>query len=116
MTNDPNFSYQLSNIGLYANLSPQESNPLIINGAKYTPPSSVSGLHGIPGDFLSPSRFIRAVIFSAAAPKNASAENQVATAFHVLNNFDIPIYGDFIDFLDEIDELIKNLLKYRKIS
>ena len=90
MTNDPNFAYQLANIGLYANLTPKESNSIKINGANFVPPSSGSGLHGMPGDFLSPSRFIRAIIYSASAPAAAKTEDQVAIAFHILNNFDIP--------------------------
>lgn len=90
MTNDPNFAYQLANIGLYANLSPKEANPLMINGASFSPPSSGSGLHGIPGDFLSPSRLIRALFFSSSAPTTATAEAQVPMVFHILNNFDIP--------------------------
>jgi len=90
MTNDPNFAYQLANIGQFANLSPKESNPLQVNGATFTPPSSGSGLHGIPGDSLSPSRFIRALFYSMSAPTNATADKQVALVFHILNNFDIP--------------------------
>ncbi len=90
MTNDPNFAYQLANIGLYANLTPQEAKPLTINGMQFTPPSSGSGLHGLPGDFLSPSRFIRALFYANSAPITATTAEQVATAFHLLNNFDIP--------------------------
>ena len=90
MTNDPNFAYQLANIGLYSNLSPKEASPLSVNGTSYGPPSSGSGLHGLPGDFLSPSRFVRALFFSASAPTTATAEQQVPIAFHILNNFDIP--------------------------
>jgi len=90
MTNDPNFAYQLANIGLYANLSPKEATALKINTASFQPPSSGSGLHGLPGDFLSPSRFIRALLYSASAPVTATTDSQVATAFHILNNFDIP--------------------------
>lgn len=90
MTNDPNFAYQLANIGLYANLSPKEAGALTVGGTAYTPPSSGSGLHGIPGDFLSPSRFVRALFASSSAPTNLTAEQQVASAFHILNNFDIP--------------------------
>lgn len=90
MTNDPNFAYQLANIGLYINLSPKEVSPLNVNGAMYAAPSSGSGLHGIPGDFLSPSRFIRALFFSSSAPTNITADKEVAFAFHILNNFDIP--------------------------
>jgi choloylglycine hydrolase len=90
MTNDPNFAYQLANIGLYANLSPQEANPLVFNGASYGAPSSGSGLHGLPGDFLSPSRFIRAAFYSNSVNAQQTADKQVAAAFHILNNFDIP--------------------------
>ncbi len=89
MTNDPNFAYHLANIGQYSNLSPKEATPLKINGVEFVPPSSGSGLHGIPGDFLSPSRFMRAVFYAASAPID-SADREVATAFHILNNFDIP--------------------------
>lgn len=90
MTNDPNFAYQLANIGLYANLSPKEAGAINVGGASFTPPSSGSGLHGIPGDFLSPSRFVRALFASSSAPTNLTADQQVASAFHILNNFDIP--------------------------
>ncbi|MDP1604904.1 MAG: choloylglycine hydrolase family protein [Legionella sp.] len=90
MTNDPNFAYQLANIGIYSNLSAKEANPLDINGTSFTPPSSGSGLHGMPGDFLSPSRFIRAIAYAVSAPTNLTADKQVATVFHILNNFDVP--------------------------
>ncbi len=90
MTNDPDFAYHLANIGLYANLSSKESAPLMVNGTAYSPPSSGSGLHGLPGDFLSPSRFIRVVMYSSAASTALPADAQVVVAFHILNNFDIP--------------------------
>lgn len=89
-TNDPVFADQLKNIGNYANLSPVEKAPLVINGAKYGPPSSGSGLHGLPGDYLSPSRFIRALFLSNSAPTNLSSEKQTNTAWHILGSFDIP--------------------------
>lgn len=90
MTNDPAFSFHLANIGNYANLTPVEKDPLVINGASYIPPSSGSGLHGLPGDYLSPSRFIRALFLSKSAPKNLSSEQQTNTAWHILGSFDIP--------------------------
>ena len=90
MTNDPTFDWQLANIGQYANLSPKEAQPLRIGGTNFGAPSSGGGLHGIPGDFLSPSRFIRVLAYSQSAPTTGTAEAQVMTAFHILNNFDIP--------------------------
>jgi choloylglycine hydrolase len=89
-TNDPVFADQLRNIGNYVNLTPVEKAPLVINGTKYGPPSSGSGLHGLPGDYLSPSRFIRALFLSNSAPTNVSSEQQTNTAWHILGSFDIP--------------------------
>src|SRR6476619_702199 len=51
---------------------------------------SGSGLHGMPGDFTPPSRFVRAAIYSQSAAPNATAEDAVFSAFHILNQFDIP--------------------------
>jgi choloylglycine hydrolase len=90
MTNDPAFRDQLNNIGNYANLTSVEKSPLVINGATYAPPSSGSGLHGLPGDYLSPSRFIRAIFLTKSVPTTYSTLQQNNTAWHILGSFDIP--------------------------
>ncbi len=90
MTNDPAFRDQLNNIGNYANLTNVEKNPMVINGATYAPPSSGSGLHGLPGDYLSPSRFIRALFLTKSVPATYSTAQQNNTAWHILGSFDIP--------------------------
>ncbi|MBU3602751.1 linear amide C-N hydrolase [Polynucleobacter sp. AM-25C3] len=90
MTNDPAFRDQLNNIGNYANLTNIEKNPMVINGATYAPPSSGSGLHGLPGDYLSPSRFIRALFLTKSVPATYSTAQQNNTAWHILGSFDIP--------------------------
>lgn len=90
LTNDPPFRDQLNNIGNYANLTKVERAPLVINGAKYAPPSSGSGLHGLPGDYLSPSRFIRAIFLSDSVPKTFTTQEMEAAAWHIVGSFDIP--------------------------
>lgn len=90
LTNDPPFREQLNNIGNYLNLTKVEKPPLVINGATFSAPSSGSGLHGLPGDYLSPSRFVRAVFLSDAVPKSFTVEQMEAAAWHVLGSFDIP--------------------------
>jgi len=49
-----------------------------------------AGLLGLPGDFTPPSRFVRAAIYSQSAAPNATADDAVLSAFHILNQFDIP--------------------------
>jgi choloylglycine hydrolase len=90
MTNDPAFRDQLNNIGNYANLTSVEKNPIVINGASFVPPSSGSGLHGLPGDYLSPSRFIRALFLTKSVPTSYTTAQQTNTAWHILGSFDIP--------------------------
>ena len=90
LTNDPPFRDQLKNIGNYANLSKVEKPALVINGASFIPPSSGSGLHGLPGDYLSPSRFIRAIFLSDAVPKTFTAAQMNSAAWHIIGSFDIP--------------------------
>ena len=88
--NDPAFSQHLNNIGDYVNLTNIEQDSLVINGVTYGSPSSGNGLHGLPGDFLSTSRFIRALFFSKAVPLSFTTEQMNNAAWHVLGSFDIP--------------------------
>ena len=91
MTNDPAFSWHLQNIGNYANLSGTDKKPMVFNGQKFMAASSGNGLHGIPGSFLSPDRFIRASMLVMNTP-SATTDTQERRAWHIMNNFDIP-YG-----------------------
>ena len=44
----------------------------------------------MPGDFTPPSRFVRAVAFSQSVLQPKTGDEAVLSAFHILNNFDIP--------------------------
>lgn len=90
MTNDPPFQDHINSIGNYSNLSKVEKPPVVINGATYAAPSSGNGLHGLPGDFLSPSRFIRALFLSNSVPANFTNAQMDGAAWHILGSFDIP--------------------------
>lgn len=69
-TNDPPFPYHLAAAGNYAILRAMPPDELTVNGLKLPPVSTGGGLHGLPGDFLSTSRFIRALMLSRFAPTN----------------------------------------------
>src|SRR6185312_9745683 len=90
MTNAPTYDWHMTNLQNYINLSVKD-----VEGAKLGPVTlpafgSGSGLHGIPGDFTPPSRFVRAAIYGQSAAPNDTAEDAVLSAFHILNQFDIP--------------------------
>lgn len=90
VTNAPAISWHLSNVALYGNLSPAPVAPFMIGSTTFNPPSTGNNLIGLPGDFSSPSRFVRALFFSRFAPQAKTAPEGVNTVFHIMNHFDIP--------------------------
>ena len=63
----------------------------IKTGITLQPLGHGSGMLGLPGDFTSPSRFVRATFFQTTAPDWATGFDAVVQAFHILNTFDIPV-------------------------
>lgn len=90
MTNAPAFPWHLAHLGLYGALSPNEPAPRRVGPLTIAQPSSGGGLAGMPGDFMSPSRFVRAFMYVSALPILPTALDAMDAARHILNNFDIP--------------------------
>lgn len=90
-SNSPTFDWHLTHLRNYVNLTTFNVKPITINGLKIIPFGQGSGMVGLPGDFTPPSRFVRASIFSIAAIPPATAQDGVLQAFHILNQFDIPV-------------------------
>ncbi|MBU3612143.1 linear amide C-N hydrolase [Polynucleobacter sp. MG-27-Goln-C1] len=90
LANEPPFDWQMMNLENYLNLSPVEIGTKVIDGVPLKPRSAGSGLHGLPGDFMSQSRFLRAVQFSQAADEYSPNVDKVKMAWHLINMFDIP--------------------------
>ena len=88
--NSPNFDWHLTNLTNYINLSPYAWPAVEVENLTLKPSSLGSGMAGLPGDFTSPSRFVRAVAFQETASPSATADECIHTAFHLLNLFDIP--------------------------
>ena len=88
ITNSPNFTWHLTNLTNYVNMSPYAWPAVEIENLTLKPSSLGSGMNGLPGDFTSPSRFVRAVAFQETAAPSAKADDGVKTAFHILNLFD----------------------------
>lgn len=92
LTNAPGFNWHMTNLNNYINLQPgSASNNTLAPGVTLAPLGHGSGMLGLPGDFTSPSRFVRATFFQTTSPKWDTGFEAVVQAFHILNNFDIPI-------------------------
>lgn len=90
LTNAPAFDWHIANLGQYVNLSAVEPAPLTAGPLTIAAPSTGAGLHGLPGDMLSPSRFVRAFFFARNVPQPATAGEGVTAVRHIMSSFDIP--------------------------
>ena len=92
LTNAPGFRWHMTNLNNYVNLEPGSApDNTIAKGITLKALGHGSGMLGLPGDFTSPSRFVRAAFFQTTAPVWKTGFDTVVQAFHILNNFDIPI-------------------------
>lgn len=92
MTNSPNYDWHLTNIRNYVNLS---------NNGNISVQSSVLGdvtgfsqgssALGLPGDYTSSSRFVKAAFLAHYSSKTKNAQEAVNLVDHILNTVDIPI-------------------------
>lgn len=96
-TNSPEFTWHLTNLNNYVNLSAGSINHRQVGSLSLNAFGGGSGLHGLPGDMTPPSRFIRAAFFQSTAPRLGDEDATVIQAFHLLNNFDIPVGVQFAD-------------------
>lgn len=92
LTNSPSFDWHIANLSNYVNLSPgnapvKELSP----GVQLNAFGNGSLMHGLPGDYTPPSRFIRAAFLQSTSPQQKTGFAAVIQCFHILNSFDIPI-------------------------
>ena len=111
LTNNPQFSYHLTNINNYINLSPKNRKNTFSNKINLDNYSEGMGAIGLPGDSSSSSRFIRASFNKLNSVNNDDEESSVTQFFHILdsvamvkgsvitenNNYDITIYSSCIN-------------------
>lgn len=92
ITNSPGFQWHMTNLDNYVNLQPGAvADHSLKSGVQLRAIGGGSGMLGLPGDFTPPSRFVRAAFFQTTAPEWPTGFDSVIQAFHILNNFDIPI-------------------------
>ena len=92
LTNAPGFQWHMTNLNNYVNLVPGSApDNTIAPGITLKGLGHGSGMLGLPGDFTSPSRFVRATFFQTTAPVWDNGFDTIVQAFHILNNFDIPV-------------------------
>ncbi len=90
LTNNPSFPMQMFHLNRYRNLSPLEAENRFSKRLCLSQDSRGMGAIGLPGDYSSPSRFVRAAFLkenSISEPTEAANVNQF---FHIMNSVAIP--------------------------
>jgi len=91
LTNAPTYDWHLTNLRNYVNLSPVSLPGKEIADLNFKPLGAGSGMIGLPGDFTPPSRFIRAVAFTATARPTEDGAETMYEMFRILDNFNVPL-------------------------
>lgn len=95
LTNAPGFQWQMTNLNNYVNLHPGGAGPTAFGPITLRSFGSGSGFLGLPGDFTPPSRFVRAAFLKTYSLEQPTAYDTTQQAFHILNNFDVPLGVQF---------------------
>ena len=84
LTNQPGFAWHAENLRNYLNVTPDVPTPVMWRTGKLTAYGSGGDMRGLPGDYYSPSRFVRVAYLNAHYPQKATEEENVSRLFHTL--------------------------------
>jgi len=91
LTNSPGYPWHVTNLNNYVNLNPGSAGPSPLGPLTLRAFGAGSGFRGLPGDFTPPSRFVRAAFLSSFSVPLRTGYDASMHAFHILNNFDVPL-------------------------
>ncbi len=90
MTNNPPFPYQLDSLRDYRRLSPCDGDATFAPALDLPPYAVGMGAIGLPGDYSSRSRFVRAAFVALNAARPAEETAAVGQFFHILDTVAMP--------------------------
>jgi choloylglycine hydrolase len=86
LTNNPPFDFHLHNLGLYLNVTPDQAVSRFSANYPMKPWSSGMGGLGLPGDFSSASRFVKAAFTKLNSQCGHSESGSISQFFHILSS------------------------------
>lgn len=91
ITNSPAFDWHMTNLNNYMTYSFTNLPTVKMGPIKLEQFGDGNGMFGLPGDSTPTSRFVRAVAYTQSVWESETGADAVLGAFHILNNFDIPL-------------------------
>ena len=90
LTNNPPFEYHFTNVSNYMGLSTGHASSRFEKSIPVKNYSHGMGALGLPGDYSSPSRFIRALFVKENSVSECTEKSNVNQFFHILNSVAMP--------------------------
>jgi penicillin V acylase-like amidase (Ntn superfamily) len=90
MTNSPEYTWHTTNLRNYIGLAPSQKTELQLENMVMKPFGEGGGSFGLPGDFTSPSRFVRAAFLKSCLQDIKTEMDGVTAVFHLLSNVSVP--------------------------
>ncbi|GAA2857996.1 choloylglycine hydrolase family protein [Pediococcus damnosus] len=90
MTNSPDFQWHLKNLNNYVQLKPTSHGEKTYGEFKSDAYGLGSGALGLPGDYTSVSRFVRAAFIRENTEKADTTASSINALSHILNSVEIP--------------------------
>ena len=84
LTNQPTYAWHKENLRNYMNLASPMPEKVVWRGAEIKPFGSGSLMRGVPGDYYSPSRFVRVAYLNTHYPVKSNEDENVSRLFHTL--------------------------------
>lgn len=91
ITNSPEYSWHMTNLRNYLNLSPVALPVKKLENMDFSPLGAGSGMIGLPGDFTPPSRFVRAVAWTQTARPTETSKETTYEVLRILDGFNLPL-------------------------
>ena len=91
LTNNPTFDYHLNNINNYINITSEEPHNRFSQKAKMCLYSKGMGGIGLPGDYSSSSRLVKAAFVNLNSPVISQECESVNQVFHILKSVEMPL-------------------------
>ena len=90
LANSPTFDWHLNNLDCYINVKSEQPEETKWGQQMLSPYSNGFGTIGLPGDFSSPSRFVKAAFLRNHVNVGEGDESAISECFHILDNFVVP--------------------------
>ena len=97
LTNNPPFDFHMHNLGLYLNVMPNQAVSRFSSMFPMAPWSNGMGGLGLPGDFSSASRFVKAAFVKLNSAAEDHERSCVSQFFHILSSVAMPRGAVLVD-------------------